>query len=659
MGIKIKHTDPTLNSFSTDDLVINVRSGSLFFKSNSSLFKVQGNDVSSNVITGSINSFDGIVGIGMDVGDPSFGLHDGTDSNSTNTVGLAIRTSNEAIRIVDPEFGNTHIGWRNPSSAGTYFTIPKLGNSRFSFRTFNADTTTHGSSILHITSSNRVGINTQTPTGVAEFRNTEIDSGAAGAKAASNVYLVASNQGNLDEERYYLLATILDNNGHLSIKGILAGHEHDQGNAEIDIKISQRDSGATSYPYVTGTINGQIGTAADIITTDDSSNQRHKIYLKTGKYSLINLDLKTTQGVTLVYDPNTFITAANFTETIRFGFNAHDDTAGYVPYYYYKLRPYSSENNNQSPNYYTPNVTNFNAANDLATGWYTIATSESGRTQGRFHILDTNSGQHQAFVFYATHMYGRDNSNTINVVSFTSYDAGSGGVASPLSAIRIKDLGTYDGAVLQVYINQSQNELQVSLLDDLGINGWRLKNFIPDATDPGGVSRASNSTNGTTSAYSQFTDKAKIEITDLKNGGTGTTSHFYVGKDLDVVGTLSKGAGSFKIDHPDPIKTNTHHLYHNFVESPTEGDNIYRWTITTINKTHTIILPDYYKFLNKNDMVWVSAVDHFGRAYGTINDEQTKLTITSDTDGKYNVLLIGTRKDKFIQDNYQGVEVLK
>ena len=33
MGVKIKHTDPTLNSFSTDDLVVNVSEGSLFFKS--------------------------------------------------------------------------------------------------------------------------------------------------------------------------------------------------------------------------------------------------------------------------------------------------------------------------------------------------------------------------------------------------------------------------------------------------------------------------------------------------------------------------------------------------------------------------------------------------------------------------------------------------
>lgn len=655
MGIKIKHTDPTLNSFSTDDLVINVRSGSLFFKSNSSLFKLQGNDVSSNVITGSVNSFDGIVGIGIDVDDPGFGLHNGTDANSTNTVGLAIRTSNEAIKIIDPEFGNTHIGWRGAGSRGTYFTIPKEGNSRFSFRHYDGATSTHGSSILHITSSNRVGINTQTPTGVAEFRNTEYDSGAATSKQASNVYLIASNHGNLDEERYYELATISDNNGHLSIKGILAGHEHNEGNAEIDIKISQRDGGIDNYPYVTGTINGQLGTAADIITTDDNSNNKHKIYLKTAKYSLINLDLKTTQGVTLTYDRNTFITAANFTETIRFGFNAHDDTAGYVPYYYYSLRQYSSKGNNLTPNYYTPNVTTFNATNDLAIGWYTIATAESGRAQGRFHILDTQSGQHQMFVFYATHDFGVDNSNAINIVSYATY----GGNEDPIGKIRIKDLGTYDGAVLQVYIAEATSALNISLLDDFGANGWRLKNFIPDATDPGGVSRASNSTSGATSAYASFTEKAKITLTDVKNGGTGTTSHFYVGKDLDVVGTVSKGAGSFKIDHPDPTKTNTHHLYHNFVESPTEGDNIYRWTITTTNKTHTIILPDYYKFLNKNDMVWISAVDHFGRAYGTINDEQTELTITSDTDGKYNVLLIGTRKDQFIQDNYQGVEVLK
>ena len=62
MGIKIKHTDPTLNEFATDDLIVNVQSGSLFFKSNTKLFKLQGDDQSTTdtsdslKITGLISS---------------------------------------------------------------------------------------------------------------------------------------------------------------------------------------------------------------------------------------------------------------------------------------------------------------------------------------------------------------------------------------------------------------------------------------------------------------------------------------------------------------------------------------------------------------------------------------------------------------------------
>ena len=49
MGIKIKHTDPTLNSFSTDDLVVNVKGGSLFFKSNTELFRIKGDILTTTV----------------------------------------------------------------------------------------------------------------------------------------------------------------------------------------------------------------------------------------------------------------------------------------------------------------------------------------------------------------------------------------------------------------------------------------------------------------------------------------------------------------------------------------------------------------------------------------------------------------------------------
>jgi hypothetical protein len=42
-----------------------------------------------------------------------------------------------------------------------------------------------------------------------------------------------------------------------------------------------------------------------------------------------------------------------------------------------------------------------------------------------------------------------------------------------------------------------------------------------------------------------------------------------------VAGSLSKGSGSFKIDHPLPDMEETHHLVHSFIEGP-QADNIYR-----------------------------------------------------------------------------------
>ncbi|MEE3228852.1 MAG: hypothetical protein VX237_07105, partial [Chloroflexota bacterium] len=85
---------------------------------------------------------------------------------------------------------------------------------------------------------------------------------------------------------------------------------------------------------------------------------------------------------------------------------------------------------------------------------------------------------------------------------------------------------------------------------------------------------------------------------------------------------MQKGAGSFAIPHPDPAKKTTHVLRHSFVESPTAGDNIYRWQVETSNCMDVITLPDYYRRLNKDDMVWVSPYKHFGSAYGEVTADQ-------------------------------------
>ena len=72
MGVKIKYTDPTFSSFATDDIIINVDKGSLFFKSNTKVYKLQGDDQSltdtsdSLEITGLINSIGSLYQIEID-----------------------------------------------------------------------------------------------------------------------------------------------------------------------------------------------------------------------------------------------------------------------------------------------------------------------------------------------------------------------------------------------------------------------------------------------------------------------------------------------------------------------------------------------------------------------------------------------------------------
>jgi len=59
----------------------------------------------------------------------------------------------------------------------------------------------------------------------------------------------------------------------------------------------------------------------------------------------------------------------------------------------------------------------------------------------------------------------------------------------------------------------------------------------------------------------------------------------------DFTGALSKGSGSFKIDHPLPAKQDTHHLVHSFIEGP-KADLIYRGTVTLVDGTAEVDLDD-------------------------------------------------------------------
>jgi hypothetical protein len=121
-------------------------------------------------------------------------------------------------------------------------------------------------------------------------------------------------------------------------------------------------------------------------------------------------------------------------------------------------------------------------------------------------------------------------------------------------------------------------------------------------------------------------------------------------------GSVSKSSGSFLIAHPDPVKAPTKDLWHSFVESPNEGDNIYRYSLDVEDCHEVITLPDYYSHLNKNDQIWVSPVGHFGAAYACVTEDQKCAIVCTNADGCYNVLLIGTRKDPAAVYAWDGAE---
>jgi hypothetical protein len=133
------------------------------------------------------------------------------------------------------------------------------------------------------------------------------------------------------------------------------------------------------------------------------------------------------------------------------------------------------------------------------------------------------------------------------------------------------------------------------------------------------------------------------------NGNTKVTGN------LEVTGSLTKGSGSFDIPHPDKSKPKGTRLRHYFVESPTSGDNIYRFKVKVENGTATVQLPDYFKHLNASPQAWISPVDVLGVASAKVN--LTRVEIKATVDGTYNLLVIGTRKDPIAKKYWNKYKV--
>jgi len=126
---------------------------------------------------------------------------------------------------------------------------------------------------------------------------------------------------------------------------------------------------------------------------------------------------------------------------------------------------------------------------------------------------------------------------------------------------------------------------------------------------------------------------------------------------VNIAGSLSKGSGSFKIDHPLESKKDTHFLVHSFVEAP-QADNIYRGKVDLVDGFATVNIDTVagmtegtFEALNTDIQCFTTNESDFDAVKGnvtknilTINCQNTSSTATISW------LVIGERKDQHIQN---------
>ena len=130
---------------------------------------------------------------------------------------------------------------------------------------------------------------------------------------------------------------------------------------------------------------------------------------------------------------------------------------------------------------------------------------------------------------------------------------------------------------------------------------------------------------------------------------------------VHVNGTLSKSAGSFKIDHPQDPENRT--LSHSFVESP-DMKNVYDGVVTTDAAGQaTVALPDWFEALNRDFRYQLTVIDGgeaFVLAKVAREIEGNRFVVrTSAPNVKVSWQVTGIRRDAYAEKHRIPVEEWK
>lgn len=143
---------------------------------------------------------------------------------------------------------------------------------------------------------------------------------------------------------------------------------------------------------------------------------------------------------------------------------------------------------------------------------------------------------------------------------------------------------------------------------------------------------------------------ASLGIGTIPNYTLDVAGSANVSGNLNVLGTLTKGAGSFLIDHPVDPKNKV--LRHSFVES-SEMKNIYDGIAVLDKKGEAVvILPDYFEALNINFRYQLTSVGTYAPVYIKEEIRENKFIIAGGVSYlKVSWMVTGVRKDAYALSN--------
>jgi hypothetical protein len=156
-----------------------------------------------------------------------------------------------------------------------------------------------------------------------------------------------------------------------------------------------------------------------------------------------------------------------------------------------------------------------------------------------------------------------------------------------------------------------------------------------------------------------------VGIWAIAGGGTNGvgkaglfTGDVLINGNLQVSGTVAKGGGSFKIDHP--LNPANQYLSHSFVESP-DMMNIYNGNVMTDARGHAeVALPGYFEALNQDFRYQLTVIGQFAQAVVEREIKNNRFTIRTNKPGvKVSWQVTGIRHDIWANSHRVPVEAEK